>query len=668
MNRALKWILIGGGGLLLVLIAAIILIPLLVDVNRYKPQIEAKVQQATGRSFAIGGDIDLSVFPWIGVSLSDLSLGSPAGFEETHLLKVGDFEARVKLMPLLSRQVEIKRVVLQAPQITLVKKKSGQTNWDFKPPETATQPEATPKETKDEDSGLALQSLTAEEIAIRDGTVIYLDQAAGSRHEISELNLALADVSLDQPLSLTFSTRLNGQPLEVKGTLGPIGSPPASQPVSYDLTIAALDELQANVKGSARNLTEQPAFEMTLEVAAFSPRKLFERLGQPFPIQTADPAVLNEVALKARINGSTTQASLEEGTLVLDDSQTDFSLAAKDFKKPDIAFDVRMDAIDADRYLPAPAESSGGAPSPPKGGQAEEAPKPPPDYGPLRKLVLDGRLSIGQLKVAKARMQNVRFQVAGREGRFRIEPMASELYGGAATLTGTIDVRQKTPQSDLQLQLENIAAGPMLRDVAQKNIIEGRLVSDMRLQFQGDDPQRIKQTLNGGGQLSFLDGAIVGIDLAAMVRNVQAAFSEGAVTAAEGAPQTEFTEFVVPFGLRNGTFATEDTRLKSPVLGIQAQGQANLVAEQLAFRVVPEYVATHKGQRTSDDLKEIKVPVLISGSFENPQFAPDLKAVAKQQLQKEIIDSGKLDEVFEKNEDLKPLEDTAKGVLKKLFE
>jgi len=667
MNRAVKWTLMGGGGLLLLLIVAIILIPLLVDVNRYKPQIEARVQDATGRSFRIGGDIDLSVFPWIGVSLSDLSLGSPAGFEDTRFLQVGDFEARVKLLPLLSREVEISRVVLQAPQIVLVKKKDGRTNWAFKPPAGETQPESRPRETGSEGSGLTLQSLTAEEIAIRNGTLTYIDQAAGSRHDISELNLALTDVSLDRPVSLTFSTRVNGQPLELEGTLGPIGSPPASQPVTYDLTIAALDELKATLKGSARNLTEQPAFDLTLDIAAFSPRTLFERLGQPFPVQTADPGVLNEVAVKARIKGSTTQASLEEGALVLDDTQTDFTLAVKNFNKPDIAFDVRMDTIDADRYLPAPAKASGDAGGAEKSAKTTGPKKKAPDYAPLRKLVLDGRLAIGQLKVAKARMQNVRFVITGREGRFRIDPMASELYSGTANLTGTIDVRQSRPQADLVLKLADIAAGPMIRDVAQKNVIEGRLQSDVNLQFQGDDPDRIKQTLNGGGALSFVDGAIVGIDLGAMVRNVQAAFSEGTAAASDTA-QTEFTEFTVPFRLRNGTFATEATRLKSPVLGVKAEGQANLVTEKLDFRVEPEYVATHKGQRTSEELAEIKVPVLVRGTFKDPRFAPDLESIAKQQLKKEIIDSGKLDEVFEKNEDLKPLEDTAKGVLKKMFE
>ena len=666
MKRTLKWLLIGGGTLLVLLIAAIILIPLMVDVNSYKPQIEAKVQEATGRSFKIGGDIGLSVFPWVGLSLSDLQLGSPQGFKETDLLKVGDFEARVKLLPLLSRHVEIKRIVLQNPQIVLVKNKNGQTNWDFK--STATQsapaPEAKDK-AKDSASGFGLQSLTAEEIAVKNGTLTFIDHASGKRQDISELNLALSDVSLDGPVKMTFSTRLNNQPLKIEGTAGPLGNPPGSQPLTFDMKISALDELQADLKGSARDLTGKPSFDMSLDVAAFSPRKLLERLGQPLPVQTSDPNVLNKVSLKANVKGSTTQVSVENGALVLDDTKTDFTLAAKDFARPDLAFDVKMDALDVDRYLPPKDKTSSGETT--AKGEGKPAGKAKsPDYAPLRRLVLDGRLAVGQLKAGKARMQNVRFQIAGRDGRFKIEPLACELYSGTANITGTMDVSQDQPRTDLKLSLQNVAAGPLIKDVAQKDIIEGLLKSQVALQFQGDAPDRIKQTLNGGGQLNFTDGAIKGIDLGAMVRNVQAAFGEGGTAAADGS-KTEFTELNVPFALRNGTFVTEATEMKSPVIGVKAQGQADLVAEKLNFRIEPAYVATLKGQRSSDDLKEIKVPVLVSGTFQKPIFAPDLEAIARQQVQKQLIDSGKLDKVFEKNKDLKPLEDTTKGLLKGLL-
>lgn len=664
MSRIAKWIMIAGGALLILLIAAIVLIPLFVDVNSYKPQIEAKVQEVTGRSFKIGGDIELSVFPWVGLSLSDLSLGSPAGFKETELLKVGDFEARIKLIPLLSSSVEIKRVILQAPDIVLVKNKNGQTNWDFKTP--ASQPKAAPaaQDAPSGDSGFALKSLTAEEIAVRNGRLTFIDHTSGKRQEVAEINLALSDVSLERPVALVFSTRVNGQPLKIEGTAGPLGSPPASQPISYDIKISALDELEAVLKGSARDLTGKPSFDLNLEVAAFSPRKLFDRLGQPFPVSTADPAVLNKVSLKTQIKGGTTRVSLDSGTLVLDDTQTDFTLEAKAFDRPDIQFDVRMDAIDLDRYLPgkdqAPTDQTA------KPGTAKTPAKSKsPDYAPLRRLILDGQFAIGQLKAGKAQMQNVRFQIAGQNGRFRIKPLACELYGGAANLAGTIDVSQNQPRSDLQLKLENIAAGPLLKDVAQKEIIEGLLQSDTTLQFQGDTPDRIKQTLNGGGQLNFTDGALVGIDLAAMVRNVQAAFGQGERLTEK--PKTDFSEFNVPFTLRNGTFGTEATRLQSPLLRVSAQGQADLVAEQLDFRVEPSLVKTIKGQGDTETQAGIMVPVLVSGSFKQPQFAPDLKAIARQQVQKELIDSGKLDEVFEKNEDLKPLEETTKGLLKGIF-
>jgi AsmA protein len=666
MSRIVKWLLIGGGALLILLIAAIVLIPQMVDVNSYKPQIEAKVQEATGRSFKIGGDIELSVFPWVGLALSDLRLGSPDGFKEADLLKVGDFEARVKLIPLLSRHVEIKRIILQAPEIVLVKDKKGRTNWEFKA--SASKPAsapAAPNKTTGASSGFALQSLTAEEIAVRSGTLTYIDHASGQRQEISEVNLTLADVSLDGPVKLTFSTRVNNQPIKIEGTAGPLGNPPGSKPLTYDMKISAFDELEAALKGSARDLTGKPSFEMNLDVAAFSPRQLLERLGKPLPVQTADPKVLDKVSLKANVKGSTTQVNLENGTLVLDDTKTDFTLSAKNFDRPDIAFDIKMDALDLDRYLPAkdkaaPKETpaaGGGKPA----GQAKET-----DYTPLRQLILDGRMTVGELKAGKARTQNVRFQIAGKDGRFRIEPLACDLYGGKANITGTMDVSGKQPRTDLKMNLQNVAAGPLIKDVAQKDVIEGLLKSEVALQFRGDKPERIKRTLNGGGQLNFADGAIVGIDLAAMVRNIQAAFGEGGGAVA-GDSKTQFTELNVPFTLRNGTFETKGTQMKSPVIGVKAEGQADLVAEKLNFRVEPEYVATLKGQRSSEDLQEIQVPVLITGSFQSPQFAPDLEAVARQQIKKQLIDSGKLDEVFEKNKDLKPLEDTAKGLLKGIF-
>ena len=130
MSKAIKWILIIASGLVLLFLLAIIIVPLAIDVEKYKPQIEAQVSKATGRSFKLGGKLRPSLFPWVGVSLADLHLGNPPGFEEKDFVFVEEFEVRIKLLPLLSRSVEIKRFVMKGPKIVLERRKDGRGNWE----------------------------------------------------------------------------------------------------------------------------------------------------------------------------------------------------------------------------------------------------------------------------------------------------------------------------------------------------------------------------------------------------------------------------------------------------------------------------------------------------------------------------------------------------------
>ena len=670
MNRLLKWILIAGGAIVVLLVAAVILIPLLVDVNQYKPQIEAQVAKATGRPFKIGGDIDLAVFPWIGVALSDLRLGNPPGFKESAFLEVGRFEARVRLLPLLSREVEIKRIVVDGAALALIKKKTGAVNWDFpttdKPPQEKTPPQEKPSPGTDR----ALAALTAEEIAIRNGRLTYVDEAVGQKQEVADLNLVLQDVSLDRPLRIEFATRFNGQPVTMAGTVGPIGNPPASQPLGFDLALSALDALHLKLKGSARNVQTRPEVALTVDADTFSPRELFERLGRPFPVQTADPKALQAVAFRADFNGDPQGIKLEAGQMTLDQSRIDFEAQAAEFDKPRISVNAKIDDIDADRYMPVEAQKKESAQAP------DAAPKPTPpaakdtsqgvDYAPLRRLVLDARLDVAKLKINQARLAQIVLKIKGRNGRFELEPFSADLYGGKARIEGLLDVTRQQPRSNLSIKLSDMLIGPLLKDVAQKDFLEGKLVTAIDLRFTGDRPETIRKTLNGKGRLTFNDGAIVGIDLADMVRNIQTAFGAGERLTAK--PKTDFTELDIPFVLTDGIFQTAASNMKSPLLRLLANGQADLVNETLNFRINPKFVATLVGQGDTESRSGLMVPVLVSGTFDQPAFKPDLKSIARQQVEEKIVESDEFKKVFEENEELKPYEDKAKKLIKGFFD
>ena len=136
MNKLIKWVLVGGLSFVGLIILILLILPFFVNVNQYKPYVEQKVSEATGRPFQIGNDLKLSLFPWAGIFFSDLKLGNPKGFGEDSFVEIESFECRIRLLPLLSRQIEVQKFIVNVPQVTLVKKKDGAVNWQFTKPKT----------------------------------------------------------------------------------------------------------------------------------------------------------------------------------------------------------------------------------------------------------------------------------------------------------------------------------------------------------------------------------------------------------------------------------------------------------------------------------------------------------------------------------------------------
>jgi AsmA protein len=624
--KALKWVLIVGGGVVALVIAALLIIPLFVDVEKYKPEIERQVASAVGRPFVIKGPLKLSLFPWAGVAFSDLHLGSPPGYKEQDLLFVKSFDVRMKLLPLLSRDVQVQRFVIEGPKIGLEKNKAGRGNWEGwgGPPQKDAPKTGAPPASKGPMDGLPLKSLVIGEFAVRNGSVIYVDQSSGSRREVSELNLELKDVSLDRPIRLLLSAVVETLPVSLDGQIGPVGPEPGKGTLPLDVSIKAFKELIVNLKGHLQNTTGDPQFDLALAVEPFSPRKVFTALKAPFPVATADPEALGRVGLRSKIQGNLHQVRLADGALDLDESKLTFAATAKDFAKPDLTFDLKLDKINLDRYLPPPSEKSGEV----KKDQPAASKKT--DYLPLRTLIVDGKARVGALTAKGMKMQDINVTVTGRNGVIQINPLLATLYKGTLSAKAAADVRQDAPRSTLSLQVKNVDAGPLLQDFLKKDFLEGTANVEASISAVGDVPERIKRSLNGKGQAVFANGAIKGIDLAGMIRNVTASFGQTQQGAEK--PRTDFSELNAPFTITDGVANTPGTSLASPLLRVLATGKANLVDESLDLRVEPKVVGTLKGQGDAKERSGVTVPVLVKGTFSAPRFEPDLKGMLEKGL------------------------------------
>ncbi len=669
MKSFLKWGAIIIGCLAVVIIAALLLIPMFVDVQKYKPVLESKVTEATGRPFSVGDDLRLSLFPWAGVSFSDLRLGNPAGFAEKDFVTVKSFEIRIKLLPLISKEIQIKRFVVNEPRFILIKNKQGRANWEQ--PKQPKQPKQPSKDTPTrqeekappQDTGrfeLPISALTAGNLAIKNGSALWDDRTSGTRKEISQINLALKDVSLERPVTLTFSALVDQKPISIEGSVGPLGQVFKAAPIPLDLTLKALNQLAIHLKGSLENPLTNPAVNMDIEIAEFSPRKLVAELGQEFPIKTSDPKALDSIALKTHVKADAGKVSLTNGTINLDQSKLTFSATASEFSRPNLKFDLNLDQINLDRYMPPPSDQ----PPPEKSSAKAKSSGKKPDYTPLRRMILTGTAKIGQLTVSKARVQDALLQIKAKDGIIKLDPIKLKMYQGNATGKAVLNVVKNTPRSDLKLRINDIQVNPLLKDVLEKDFLEGRTYADIKLTMVGDAPGQIKKTLNGKGDLRFNDGAIVGIDLASMARNVQSAFG---MSSRDGRrPRTDFTELSIPFTIKNGVANTPGSSLKSPFIRIIVAGTADLIKETLDFRVEPKAVASIKGQGDASQRSGLMVPVRVSGTFSSPKFRPDLSAAAKQNIEKQIFESQEAQKLFEK-EELKPLEKSVKGALKGLL-
>jgi AsmA protein len=648
MKSTLKWGAIIVGCLAVIIIAALLIIPMFVDVQKYKPILESKVAEATGRSFSVGDDLKLSLFPWAGISFSDLQLGNPTGFAEKEFVKIKSFEVRVKLLPLISKEIQIKRFVVDEPQIVLVKNKNGLGNWEqpkqqqkgtaTKTPAAADSPAGI--------GGLPISALTVGNFSIKNGSALWIDHSTNTRKEVQDISLILKDVSLDRPVQIKFSAELDKKPLTLEGTVGPVGSGFEKGVVPLDLSLKALKQLAMQLKGNLENPATTPGVDIDITVEKFSPRELVAALGQTFPVETTDPKALSSVALKAHINADANRASISNGVMNLDQSQLNFSATASQFSRPNLKFDLNLDKINLDRYRPPPSDQPSAEKAPAQGKKQKT------DYAPLRRLILDGLIKIGQLTVNKANVQDIYLKIKAKNGVFNLDPMKMNMYKGNANGKALWNVAQDIPRSSLNLKINNVQAEPLLKDMLAKEILQGTTNADINLSMSGDEPGRIKKTLNGKGYLKFNDGAIIGIDLASMVRNVGSAF--GLAEKGSERPKTDFTELDIPYTIKNGAVNTPQSNLKSPFIRVIAAGTADLVKETLDFRVEPKAVASIKGQGAADQGGGIMVPVVVSGTFSSPKFRPDVSAAAKQEIQKQILQS----------EEGQSIEKKAGGVLK----
>lgn len=208
MSKILRILFTFIGAIILLGLVSLIGLVVFVNPNDLKPQISQAVTKFTGRQLQLGGDIQWSIFPWLGLQLNDVKLTNNPGFGDSPFAQIKKLDIQVRLLPLLHKQLEIGRLQVSGLTLYLFKNTKGQANWEG-PLTNSSQKNSNHPENKRLSDNLKPIGFIITGLSIRDGHIIYNDQQKNKHLEITRLQLKSANLAIDKSSSFNIQFNIN---------------------------------------------------------------------------------------------------------------------------------------------------------------------------------------------------------------------------------------------------------------------------------------------------------------------------------------------------------------------------------------------------------------------------------------------------------------------------
>ena len=635
------------GILVVVLIIGIAIFAATFDVNRYRGRIQAELEHRLDRKVSLG-QMHLSVLPPrfqvqnIAIS-EDPKFPNPKPFVQADQLDVS-----VKLMPLFSKSIEIDSLKLQRPTVELVKNQLGV--WNFSSL-GANAPKASGSKSE----------FSLSELAIQDGLVAITDlQRKQPRTVYDHIDGTLNDFAPEQPFALQVAARMPGagnQEIRLQGKGGPIAQgDPSSTPfhgtldlkgvgiagLQHFLNNPALADSDGTLSGQTKIQSESGKLSASGQMNIQNARVHGVDVGYPI---TADYDLSDD--LKNDL------LTITKGTLKL--GQTPLSVHGTVNTRPTPAqMDLNVKASDVSIAEAARLASAFGVAFGPGTTVNGRVNADIQARGAANKPALNGTISGRDIQVTgKEIPQPVQIKAVNlaltpneiRSGQFNVT-------SGNTTMSTLLSLKQYTSNSpiiDATVKAPNATLPEVLSIARAYGIsgldkisglgtinIDGRITGPVKSITSED----ILRVLNGSANLNFNNVRLSGTDIAHQLATI-------AGFARPGEGDHGFTNISRMTGnilVTNGVARTNNLQALLDVGNVSATGTANLVTEALNLSVSAVLskamsqqvggtsIGGYMNTALANNQGEIVIPVLVTGTFKNPRFAPDLQKLAQMKL------------------------------------
>jgi AsmA protein len=631
--------------------------------NFVRDRVIAAVKEKTGRDLVIAGPSSFTLYPGVGISLADVSLSAAPGFDGSKpLVTMQSLDVSVALLPLLQREVRIKTMRLRDPVFNLEVDGSGRRSWDFAALDERAnrirfaQADTSASDTQPIDARrtnalLRVGDLKLDDVRIDNATLNYGDARTGSHSTFSAINVELALAALTEPLVAKGNLSWKGKTVSFDGALTSVSDVMSRRPARLNLTLGT-DALEATFEGSA-SFEKDLVAEGILSAKSASARELAGWLGSDIAPSDGFGALTAKGLFRAKPD----QYAFTTAEIVLDQTTArgDISLDTRG-ARPYVNANLKLTELDLNTYRShgrASAAAPGSGANPNGGdaqsiedllGRAEEtAPagprvkgytkrdgwdEDPLDIDGLGRIDANAKLSIGRLTVRTIHLDQSDLTVTLKNRVMKTTLDEVRLYEGKGHGTITLDGTAGSSASlSANIALDGISAQPFLKDAADLDRLTGKGRLALALAGQGSTERQLVETLNGKFEFAFADGAIIGVNVAEMMRGLGKGKFGGLGTSPSD--KTDFSEMTSTWTVKQGVAENQDLKLMSPLMRLSGAGRVELPTRQVDYMLRPKLVANLAGQGGAQDVSGIEVPVRVHGDWENPKYTPDLSGILK---------------------------------------
>lgn len=641
-------------GLLLLVIIAVGVFVYTFDANKYKKELSELVESQFGLPVTIDGNIDISIYPWIGIKVDEVKLANPEGFSQPVFAHVGQFDLKIEIKPLIQKKLNVETLVLHNLRLNLETNKQGVDNWA-----------GMLDDEKDNDAAeaLGLKSVRIGSVDVQDANISWLDAATGKEIKMSGLKLNTEAVVQGKPLpvslnahfesnqpawqatifvktSLTFT---DDSPIFKAGNLELGLKPELPETSLEDVSLILVAQGEVNVETETAKFTDVkmsvldllmagelnaekifsvPVIKGPLQVQSFEAQTLASQFKVELP-KFNNETSLKKIAFKTQFGTDFKSINFDDLLAVIDESRAKGFVHIEDIRNHVVKYELNVDSVNLDNYLLAD--------------DGTDRQKQPLPLGVVQSSTMDGKVTVEKVTLGERTLDKVQLISKIEKSVLSVNPVSFQVGDVPVKAALRVDAT-KTPKVELVTEVSNIQSDvvikPFLEMVQGKDALtlDGVVKLNGELAAVGKSIAALRKNTKGYINVTVDNPVLHGIDVDYASKKVVAQFAKknNFRTRASYAPAFEpgktytFDSITARIEVDKGKYSTTDMKLDNKEFSLAGYGILDSIKKTINARWVMD-LKLGDPEDIREKLRNHPMEYTVQGKLGKPVYAFDEK-------------------------------------------